>query len=198
MKVAIRASRRWSPSALASPSASWRGSTPARSIKRLRARSGGRGRISMVSSVVSPGLGETARAAERLLEVGRWPRDWLPRAKGLEPRLAKISARPSPTAPRAAAWWASRSTCSARRSGVEPLEGLDDAGVERAPPVMEQPVVRHLVGEGVLEGVVEVGNEPGLVEELRAPAGWARRAHRRAPRGARRWPGAAGGPRPCR
>ena len=51
--------------------------------------------------------------------------------------------------------------------GREPLEGLGDASVERAPPVVAQPLVRHLVREGVLERVLEVGNEPGLVEELR-------------------------------
>ena len=40
-------------------------------------------------------------------------------------------------------------------------------------------LVGHVVGEGVLEGVLEVGNEPGLVEELRGlQGGRARRAAR--------------------
>ena len=48
----------------------------------------------------------------------------------------------------------------------ERLEGLDDAGMERAPPLLQQAAVGHLVGEGVLEGVLELGEEARLVEEL--------------------------------
>ena len=74
--------------------------------------------------------------------------------------------------------------------GVEPLDGLDDPGVERAPPVLEQAVVGHLVREGVLEGVLEVGHEPRLVEELGGL-----QVRETAPQGLlgqrRRWPGAA-------
>ena len=51
--------------------------------------------------------------------------------------------------------------------GREPLDGLGDPGVERALPVVEQPLVGYLVGQGVLERVLEVREEPGLVEELR-------------------------------
>ena len=50
--------------------------------------------------------------------------------------------------------------------GIERLDGLDDPGVEGAPPVLEQAAVRHLVGQGVLEGVLEVGKEASLVEKL--------------------------------
>ena len=50
--------------------------------------------------------------------------------------------------------------------GVEPLDGLDDPGVEGAPPLLEQAAVGDLVGEGVLERVLEVGEEARLVEEL--------------------------------
>ena len=50
--------------------------------------------------------------------------------------------------------------------GVEALDGLDDPGVERAPALLEQAAVGHLVGERVLEGVLEVGEEARLVEEL--------------------------------
>ena len=35
----------------------------------------------------------------------------------------------------------------------ERLQGRDDAGVQRAPPLLEQHLVGHLLGEGVREGV---------------------------------------------
>jgi hypothetical protein len=38
--------------------------------------------------------------------------------------------------------------------------------VERAAPLAEEPAVRHLLGERVLEGVLGVGVEARLVEEL--------------------------------
>ena len=50
--------------------------------------------------------------------------------------------------------------------GIERLDGLDDAGVQRPPPLLQQAAVGHLVGEGVLEGVFELGEEARLVEEL--------------------------------
>ena len=49
---------------------------------------------------------------------------------------------------------------------VERLDRLDDPRVERAAPLLQQPAVGDLVGERVLEGVLEVREEPGLVEEL--------------------------------
>jgi len=60
----------------------------------------------------------------------------------------------------------------------ERLEGLDDAGMQRPPPLQQEAAVGHLVGESVLEGVLMVGKQPGFVEELaglqmrqRAPQG---------------------------
>ena len=50
----------------------------------------------------------------------------------------------------------------------ERLQGLDDAGMEHPPPLLQQAAVGHLVGQGVLEGVFALGKEPGLVEELGA------------------------------
>jgi hypothetical protein len=47
--------------------------------------------------------------------------------------------------------------------GGEPLDRLGDAGVQGPLPLVEQPLARHLVGERVLERVLEVGKEPGLV-----------------------------------
>ena len=40
------------------------------------------------------------------------------------------------------------------------------AGVEAPPPILEQAPVGHVVGQGVLEGVLEIREEPRLVEEL--------------------------------
>ena len=48
----------------------------------------------------------------------------------------------------------------------EPLDRLGDAGVQRALLVAEQPVVRHLVCERVLERVLQVWKESSFVEEL--------------------------------
>jgi hypothetical protein len=48
----------------------------------------------------------------------------------------------------------------------ERFEGLDDAGVDHPPPLLEQTAVGHLVREGVFEGVLVVGKEPCLVQEL--------------------------------
>jgi hypothetical protein len=48
----------------------------------------------------------------------------------------------------------------------EGLERHDDAHMERPPLLLEQRLVGHLLGEGVLEGVFDVGGESRLVEEL--------------------------------
>ena len=50
--------------------------------------------------------------------------------------------------------------------GRQRLEGLHDAGVQDAPPLLQQAAVGHFVGEGVLESVFELGEETHLVEEL--------------------------------
>src|SRR5262249_21994889 len=50
--------------------------------------------------------------------------------------------------------------------GIEPFTGFDDAGVEGMSPLLQKTTVGHLVGEGMLEGVFELGEEAGFVEEL--------------------------------
>ena len=40
----------------------------------------------------------------------------------------------------------------------ERLEGLDDARMERPPALLQETAVRHLVGEGMLEGILRSGN----------------------------------------
>ena len=49
---------------------------------------------------------------------------------------------------------------------VERLDRVDDPRVKLAAPLLQQAAVRDLVGERVLEGVLEIREEPGLVEEL--------------------------------
>jgi hypothetical protein len=49
---------------------------------------------------------------------------------------------------------------------IESLNGLDDAGVECPPPVTEEALIRHLAGEGVLEGISARREVMRLVEEL--------------------------------
>src|SRR5438876_12403433 len=51
--------------------------------------------------------------------------------------------------------------------GVEGLDGLHDPSMERAPAVVEHARVGDLVGEGVLESVLEIREDARLVEKLR-------------------------------
>ena len=51
--------------------------------------------------------------------------------------------------------------------GRERLEGLDNARVQHPPPLQQQAAVGHLVRQGVLEGVFRLGEQAGLVQELR-------------------------------
>ena len=135
-----------------------------------------------------PGLGEMAEGPERLLQVGDGLAVGRPR-HGPEPRLAEIGDRLLPQLP-AQGVVGQPLDLLGEALGREPLDGLDDAGVQGAPPLLEQALVGHLVGERVLERVLEVGEEARLVEELgglevREPARGAR------PPARRRWPGAA-------
>src|SRR5215208_6988658 len=52
-------------------------------------------------------------------------------------------------------------------ASVQRLDHPDDPRVQRAPPLLEQTAVGYFVGEGMLERVLEVGEEAGLVEQLR-------------------------------
>ena len=88
------------------------------------------------------------------------------RARGrLGARLPEVADRLVPRArPRARGGRAAR---RARPGGRDrALDRLDDPGVQRAPPLLEQAAVGHLVGQRVLEGVLEVGEQARLVEEL--------------------------------
>src|SRR5262249_35152846 len=52
---------------------------------------------------------------------------------------------------------------------IERLDRVHDARVKLAAPLLQQAAIRHFVGERVLEGVLEILIEPGLVEELGGP-----------------------------
>ena len=49
----------------------------------------------------------------------------------------------------------------------ERLEGLDNARVQRPPPLQQEAAVGHLVRQGMLEGVFRLGEQAGLIQELR-------------------------------
>src|SRR5215467_11203140 len=49
---------------------------------------------------------------------------------------------------------------------IETLESVDDTSVQRAPTVLEHAAIRHVVGQRVLEGVLEIGEDASLVKQL--------------------------------
>ena len=50
--------------------------------------------------------------------------------------------------------------------GIEPFDGLDNARVQRPSPLLEQAAIGHLMGEGMLKGVLPLGEQARLIEEL--------------------------------
>ena len=48
----------------------------------------------------------------------------------------------------------------------EGFQRLHDLCMQHPPPLQEEAAIGHLVREGVLKGVLALGKEPGLVEEL--------------------------------
>jgi hypothetical protein len=111
------------------------------------------------------GLGEAAERPECLLEVGDGLAVGGPR-HGAEPRLEERGDRLLPQLP-AQGVMGQPLGLLGDALGRESLDGLGDVGVQGALPVVEQPAVRDVVGERVLERVLAVRKEPGLVEELR-------------------------------
>ena len=99
-----------------------------------------------------------ARSTRPLPGSRRAPHSW--------PRPGGSSSGPCPTAHPAAHGTARRSTCSARRSGYSRSIAATMRRVERTSPLLEEAPVGDLVGEGMLERVLEVGKEPRLIEEL--------------------------------
>ena len=116
-----------------------------------------------------PAAGHVLEGVQRLLELlgGLAIRG---AAVGPGARLAKVRHR---LLPRLAADGVVREPLDllGQALGVERLDGLDDPGVQRAPALLEQAAVGDLVGERVLEGVLEIREQARLVEELRRPGG---------------------------
>ena len=54
----------------------------------------------------------------------------------------------------------------AQAVAIEPLASFHDAGMQGAPPFLEETPVCHLVRQGVLEAVGRLGKQAGLVEEF--------------------------------
>src|SRR4029434_2284097 len=52
-------------------------------------------------------------------------------------------------------------------SGIERLECVDNLRVQGASALLQQSAVRHFLGQRVLEGVLQLWEEGGLVQELR-------------------------------
>jgi hypothetical protein len=48
----------------------------------------------------------------------------------------------------------------------ERLQCLDNPGVQAAPPLLQEAFVGHLLGEAVLEGILDLWKQAGLVEEF--------------------------------
>jgi hypothetical protein len=72
---------------------------------------------------------------------------------GPEPRLAEIGDCPLPQLP-AQGVVGQPFSLLADALGSEPLDGPGDAGVQSAPPVVEQALIGHLMRERVLERVL--------------------------------------------
>ena len=90
------------------------------------------------------------------------------RARGrLVPGLAQVAQRALPLL---AVEGVQREPLHVQRGliGVARLDRVRDGGVERAPAVVEQPLIGHVVGEAVAERPFDFGEEARLVEEAGA------------------------------
>ena len=118
----------------------------------------------MACSRVSRCLRQMREGTERLLEVPHGLAVGRPR-HGLLPRLPAVR---QGLVPHLAPQGMVRQAFDLLGHPVpgERLQGLDNAGVQHPPPLLQQAAVGHLVGEGVLEGVLALGEEARLVEEL--------------------------------
>ena len=121
------------------------------------------------------GLGEPAKGPERPLQMSNGFAIGSP-GHGPEPDLAKIG---DGLFPQLAAQGVVGQPLGllGHALGRELLDGLGDAGVQGALPLVEQPLVGHLVGERVLERVLEIREESDLIEELRRLEARELRAH---------------------
>src|SRR5262249_36773010 len=101
---------------------------------------------------------------ERLLEPAPGVRQGRPRGR-LDPGLPQIEGRPLPQlAPDG--MLSEPLDLAGRVILVEPLDRLDDPAVKRTSTLAQEPAIRDLVHESVLEGILEIGIQAGLVEEF--------------------------------
>ena len=109
-------------------------------------------------------LGELLESVEGLLEPASGVGERRPRRR-LQPGLAQIvdSLLPYLTSHGVTG---EALHFSAQAVLVEILDRLDDSAVKRAPALAQQSAVRGLVHERMLEGVLEIRIEAGLVQEL--------------------------------
>src|SRR5262245_5279373 len=110
------------------------------------------------------GVGETADGCERLLQMGDGVAIGSSRDRA-HTRVAKIAHGlvPQPTPQRVM-----RQSLGLLADALllESLDRLDDAGVKGALTVVQQPLVCDVMRERMLEGVLEVWEEPRLVEKF--------------------------------
>jgi hypothetical protein len=85
---------------------------------------------------------------------------------GANPRLAKIGDRLPPQFPVQGVVGQPLGLLGNAFSR-ESLDRIGNARMQVTPPVLQQPLVRHVVREGMLECVLEVGKEPDLIKKLR-------------------------------
>src|SRR6267143_3369675 len=121
-------------------------------------------------------LGERLEDTQRLLEPGPGVRERRPRRR-LEPGLAEIVHRLlSQLAPEGV--MGEPLDLLPQAIPMERLDRVDDPRVNLPPTLLQEAAVRDLVRQRVLEGVLEIRVEAGLVEELRglqAVEPWAER-----------------------
>ena len=50
--------------------------------------------------------------------------------------------------------------------GIQRLQGRDNLGMQHSPPLLEETAIGHLLGQGVLKGVDQLGKQIRLIQEL--------------------------------
>ena len=119
----------------------------------------------MACSGVSIVSGRLRQRGERLFEPGDGLAVGRPARRPCRPASRQIARPPCPMSrPGGRGGRAARSARPGDPRGA--LDGLDDPRVEHPPALLQQAAVGDLVRERVLEGVLEIREEAGLVEEL--------------------------------
>ena len=111
-----------------------------------------------------PGLGQVLEGRERLLEAG----DRLAVGRSSEGLGAGLTEVPHGLLPDLAPERVVRECLEMldQAVGMESLDRIDDLGVQRPTPIVEQTPISDVVDQRVLEGVLEIREQARLVEEL--------------------------------